>query len=163
MGLGFSINEKKYMRSLLRLEAFVLALVFSYFSLEALDWAVLIFLLLLLAPDIGMLGYAISTEGGAFTYNLTHHLGLAGFGFLVGVVLEIDLLQAVAAAVIAHSFFDRSFGLGLKYLDSFKHTHLSEDYIFGESRHKNGNQESQQSQNNQGNYENTTEDKSAAR
>jgi len=79
---------------------------------------------LFLSPDISMLGYAINTKAGAFTYNLFHHkavaIVIAGIGFFTGQAV----LQFLGILLFAHSAFDRMMGYGLKYEDGFKHTHL---------------------------------------
>ncbi|MBT0606804.1 DUF4260 domain-containing protein [Aequorivita echinoideorum] len=89
-----------------------------------LGYAWWVFPALLFLPDIGMVGYAFGTKVGAITYNVFHHravaiiLGLAGF-FLANTVLIL-----IGVILFSHIAFDRIFGYGLKYPDSFKHTHL---------------------------------------
>lgn len=95
-----------------------------------------VFLLLLIGPDIGMLGYLVGTRTGAFTYNLFHHKAVAlivvfaGLFDLSGANLwsdtatgNIGLLQA-GLVLYGHAAMDRIFGFGLKHGDSFQHTHL---------------------------------------
>ena len=81
-------------------------------------------MLLFLAPDIGMIGYAINTKMGAITYNFFHHKAVACLVFILGWVLSNDYLLLVSLLLFAHSSFDRVLGYGLKYPDSFKHTNV---------------------------------------
>ena len=81
-------------------------------------------IILFLLPDIGMLGYLINTSVGAITYNLFHHkmiaLGVLGIGWFMG----MPVVTLSGLLLYGHSSFDRVMGYGLKYFDSFKHTHL---------------------------------------
>ncbi len=87
---------------------------------------------LLIGPDIGMLGYLAGTRTGAFTYNLTHHKGIAILLMLAGLLAEVgDMLTNVNSVffiaglvVYGHSCLDRMLGFGLKFGDHFQHTHL---------------------------------------
>ena len=83
-----------------------------------------LFGLLLLAPDLSMLGYIRSPAMGAATYNLGHNL-LGPAGLLAwGVVAGSSLLVGLGAVWLAHIGLDRLAGYGLKYPDGFHHTHL---------------------------------------
>ncbi len=82
------------------------------------------YILLILAPDIGMLGYLAGNKVGAFTYNLFHHKGVALLVLCLGWYLGSFWLELVGIILFGHSSMDRMFGYGFKYLDSFKHTHL---------------------------------------
>ncbi len=86
--------------------------------------SVWVWILLFFAPDIGMIGYAVNTKVGAFTYNLFHHKGIALLLLLWGFVIGNNILIVIGALLFAHSSFDRILGYGLKYDDDFKHTHL---------------------------------------
>ncbi|MBX2980634.1 MAG: DUF4260 domain-containing protein [Flavobacteriales bacterium] len=126
------------MKTLLRLEElaqflFVLALVIFWQQLLQLPWW--IYLLLLLGPDISMLGYLVSSRVGAVAYNLFHHKGLAmlflaaGLAsfvsepFMRGGAMEQNLIL-VGLILYGHASMDRIFGYGLKFGDNFHHTHL---------------------------------------
>lgn len=79
---------------------------------------------LFLSPDISMFGYLINTKTGAFCYNFVHHKS-TGIALLVaGYFLHNDISTFIGILLFAHSCFDRVFGYGLKYNDSFNHTHL---------------------------------------
>jgi len=79
---------------------------------------------LFLTPDIGMIGYIVSTRVGAFTYNIFHHKGLAIIFYLAGLYIAKEPLQLIGLLLFGHSAFDRLLGYGLKHNDHFKHTHL---------------------------------------
>jgi hypothetical protein len=78
----------------------------------------------LLAPDLSMIGYAINTKVGAALYNLAHHQGLALIVLTAGFYFTIPNLTFAGIVLLGHSALDRMLGYGLKYPDSFKHTHL---------------------------------------
>ena len=83
-----------------------------------------LFALLLLAPDVGMLGYLADTRVGATTYNLFHtYLGPAIL-LIVGIAADRLATYSIAFIWFAHIGLDRVLGYGLKYRDGFKHTHL---------------------------------------
>ncbi len=123
------------MKYLIKLEelAQFLACAFALYLLGVAWW---VYLLLLLGPDIGMLGYLINTRVGAVTYNVLHHKGLAVLVLLIGVsqgftlfpplAMGMDGVGSVTIGLIlyGHASLDRIFGYGLKFGDSFQHTHL---------------------------------------
>ncbi len=80
--------------------------------------------LLFLSPDISMLGYLINTHVGAVAYNLAHHKLVAGMVLGIGWLTQQPLLIMAGLLLWGHSSFDRVMGYGLKYPDSFGHTHL---------------------------------------
>lgn len=83
-----------------------------------------VWLFLFFTPDVGMLGYLINTKVGAVSYNLFHHKGLALLLAAAGFYLHSDVVTAAGILLFAHASFDRIWGYGLKYADSFKNTHL---------------------------------------
>ena len=111
------------MKNLLKLEELFLLLLAIYLFSE-LDYAWWWFVVLFLAPDLGMIGYAAGPGVGAATYNLLHHKGVAIGFYLIGVMSGSQLLQLAGLIMLAHSSFDRILGYGLKYADAFTHTHL---------------------------------------
>ena len=113
------------MKILLKLEALSLTLLSVYLFLP-LGYAWWWYPLLFLTPDLGMLGYLINPRLGAWTYNLVHHQAVAIVLYLLGLALSSPLWQAVGLIMLGHSSFDRVFGYGLKYFDSFKHTHMGQ-------------------------------------
>jgi hypothetical protein len=110
-------------KTLLRIEELFLALL-SVFLFALLDISWWWFVLLFLAPDLGALGYLVNPRVGAFTYNLTHHKAVALAAYLIGTWAGRPPLQCAGLIILAHSSFDRVLGFGLKYPDSFQHTHL---------------------------------------
>jgi hypothetical protein len=108
---------------ILKLEELGLFLL-SILLFTRLDFAWWLYPALLLAPDLGMIGYVAGPTAGAATYNLTHHLGLAVVCYAAGVLAAIPALALAGIVMIGHSSLDRVFGYGLKHPDSFQHTHL---------------------------------------
>jgi len=84
------------------------------------------FLVLILAPDLSMLGYLFGNKSGAFFYNVFHHKGIALLVYTLGCYLSIETIQLAGIILFAHSAMDRIFGYGLKYEKGFKYTHLGE-------------------------------------
>lgn len=111
------------MKNLLRFEEFTMLLGSIYlFSLLGYSWWVLV--VLLLVPDIGMVGYLINPRIGAVTYNLAHSRSVALLFLGLGVWLTSSMLSLIGVVLLCHACMDRMLGYGLKYPDSFWHTHL---------------------------------------
>ncbi|MBL0009564.1 MAG: DUF4260 family protein [Saprospiraceae bacterium] len=68
--------------------------------------------------------YLISARVGAIAYNILHHKGVMAAVVLTGLFLQDDLIIKIGLIFLSHSSFDRVLGYGLKYPDSFSHTHL---------------------------------------
>lgn len=113
------------MKTIIKLEE-VLMFVLGIYLFNQLDYAWWWFLALILAPDIGMLGYLLGNRAGAFTYNLFHHKGMAIIIYLLGSYFSIPLCQLIGVILFSHSALDRAMGYGLKYDKGFKFTHLGE-------------------------------------
>jgi hypothetical protein len=111
------------MKNLLKIEeAFMFGLTIFLFS--QLDYAWWWYLVLILTPDLSMLGYLVNTRVGAVTYNFIHHKALAITIYVVGIILLSQPLQLAGLILFGHSSMDRMLGYGLKYSDSFHNTHL---------------------------------------
>ena len=111
------------MKTPLRLEELLMfALALYLFSKLGASWG--LFALLLFAPGLSILGYLANSRFGAWTYNLIHHKGLAIALYAFGSLLTVPWLMFAGALLFAHPSFDRVFGYGLKYEDSFHNTHL---------------------------------------
>jgi len=82
------------------------------------------YLIILLGPDISMLGYLGGNKMGAACYNLFHHKGIAVAVFVIGMILPDLLIQVIGIVLFGHSSMDRFFGYGLKTTEGFKYTHL---------------------------------------
>ena len=113
------------MKTLLRLEeAAMFGLSIYAFSLTEFAWWW--YLVLILAPDFGMIGYAVNPRVGAMTYNLFHHKGIAVLVFVAGVYFSNAWIELAGIILFGHASMDRMVGYGLKYNDNFHHTHLQE-------------------------------------
>lgn len=102
------------------LAVFIWALA-AYYSLAGSWW---LFGLLILAPDLAMVGYLANKEIGAMCYNLIHWYVLPGSLLGLGLWLGSDLPVHIALIWLAHIGIDRAIGYGLKYPSDFKDTHL---------------------------------------
>jgi hypothetical protein len=86
------------------------------------DW--LVFLPLILLPDVSVIGYLAGPRIGAFTYNLVHTWAPGFVALIIGLWLDAPGALLVAAALIAHVGMDRALGYGLKLPSAFGDTHL---------------------------------------
>ena len=111
------------MKNLLRLEE-AGEFLFSIYLFSLLPYAWWIYPLFFFAPDISMIGYAISPKIGAYTYDLVHHKAISLGLFAAGMLLHMPLLALIGTLCLGHSSMDRVLGYGLKFKDAFKHTHL---------------------------------------
>jgi len=91
------------------------------------DASLLLFLAVVLLPDLSMAGYLVSARVGAVTYNAVHtYLGPAVV-LAAGASVTHPLAIDVGLVWLGHIGVDRSFGLGLKYGDrEFGDTHLQQ-------------------------------------
>lgn len=84
----------------------------------------LFFVVFLLAPDVGMLGYLAGPRLGAITYNALHTtVGPAALA-VIGILTESPSATSVALVWFAHIGLDRMLGYGLKHPSGFRETHL---------------------------------------
>jgi Domain of unknown function (DUF4260) len=84
-----------------------------------------LFALLLLAPDLAMVGYMKDAKLGAVIYNFFHiYLWPALLG-VIGLWSGNALLIQLGLIWLAHIGMDRMLGYGLKYPTEFKDTHFS--------------------------------------
>ncbi|MGM0589154.1 MAG: DUF4260 domain-containing protein [Bacteroidota bacterium] len=81
-------------------------------------------LIFLLMPDISLIGYIANPKWGAWIYNIVHNrlIGLVSIAF--GWYLDEQILLIMGLVLLTHVSLDRMLGIGLKYTDDFKHTHL---------------------------------------
>jgi len=108
----------------LRIEGLVLlTLALVLYGAQEESWW--LFLALLVAPDLGLLGLLFGKRVGAVTYDLTHNYLPPGALAVLGIVMGTDLLTTVAIVWFAHIGMDRALGLGLQYPDGSGRTHLS--------------------------------------
>ena len=117
-------------RTLLRLEAPLLAAALLLYAQSGASWK--LFVALILVPDLSFVFYLFGSRAGAIAYNTMHStvgafalalvsqtgLSIAGFG-------SASMLFPIALIWFAHIGFDRALGYGLKYSSGFWDTHLS--------------------------------------
>ncbi len=113
----------RWLAALLKLEwaGIAIAMIVVY---TVMGWSWLAFAILVLAPDLSMLGYLSGPRVGALSYNLGHTLivplAIAGVGWFT----DTDRALQVAVIWIFHVAFDRALGYGLKLPTAFQDTHL---------------------------------------
>ena len=100
------------------------AFAISFYIYMLLDFPIWLFFVLLLVPDITMIGYVINKEIGAVVYNFGHSLISPLVILLSYFYFSKDYLLMISIIWIAHIFMDRLLGFGLKYGDSFNKTHI---------------------------------------
>lgn len=111
------------MKNIIKLEELgMFALSILLFNMLAYPWW--LYVVLIFAPDISMIGYLINPKVGSVTYNIFHHKGIAVLLYLSGIYFFSSPLLIAGIILFGHSSLDRFLGFGLKYSDSFKHTNL---------------------------------------
>ena len=103
--------------------AFLLLGLHVYSSFYA-DW--LLFLTLFFIPDLSILLYLFSNKAGAYGYNISHFYGWPVLFISCGLFFGDSLLVKIGIIWASHLAFDRMLGWGLKYDNSFFHTHLAQ-------------------------------------
>jgi predicted RND superfamily exporter protein len=83
-----------------------------------------LFLILLLVPDLFMLGYMAGSKVGAALYNVGHSLLWPVLLIGVGILVANPVLTGLGAIWLAHLGLDRVLGYGFKLPTGFKDTHL---------------------------------------
>ncbi|GAA0471462.1 DUF4260 domain-containing protein [Alkalibacillus silvisoli] len=101
----------------------VLALSIYFYGYNEFSWV--LFFVLLLLPDISMLGYLVNNKVGARLYNFFHTYTIAIIVIFLGLLLSSQMTLAVGLIWLAHIGMDRMVGYGLKYPTEFKDTHLN--------------------------------------
>lgn len=108
--------------TLLRLEAgVVFALSYVAYSRLDITWW---YWLLLLVPDIFMIGYAKNKKLGALLYNIGHSYLVPAIIALGAYITDTKAMYGLAIIWVAHIAMDRALGYGLKLPEGFEHTHL---------------------------------------
>lgn len=113
------------MKSIIKLEELGLFLLGIYLF-DQMQYAWWWFLVLILVPDLSMIGYIFGNKIGALSYNIAHHRGISVVLYLVGIYCSLTAIQLLGVILFAHSAMDRMLGYGLKYETGFKFTHLGE-------------------------------------
>ena len=92
------------------------------YGLTGISWW--LFALLILAPDLSMVGYLAGPRVGAAAYNALHILAFPVALAFCGIWFGHSPVTAVALVWIAHIAIDRMLGYGLKLPTDFRDTHL---------------------------------------
>jgi hypothetical protein len=110
-------------RRLLRLEALaVLGGATALYLHLGYGWLLLV--VLVLAPDLSIVGYAWGPRAGALAYDLAHtEVWPIGLG-VCGAITGEERLTQIGLIWLIHLGADRLLGYGLKYPSGFKDTHL---------------------------------------
>ena len=111
------------MKSLIKLEELAM-FALSIYALYLFGSPWWCYLLLVLAPDLSMIGYALGNRIGAASYNFFHHKAVAVAVFITGLIFNQMELEIAGVILFGHSSMDRMFGYGLKLNEGFKFTHL---------------------------------------
>jgi hypothetical protein len=108
---------------LLRAEGLTVAVaaVVVYFYADHPWW---LFAVLVLAPDLAMVGYLAGPVAGAAVYDAAHTYVLPVALATIGLVGDVELAVQVGLIWLVHIGVDRSLGYGLKYPTGFRDTHL---------------------------------------
>ena len=83
-----------------------------------------LFALLLLVPDVSMVGYLLGNRVGQTTYNIVHTYAVPMMLALAGLALRQPILISLSLIWLAHIGMDRAIGYGLKEAEGFRFTHL---------------------------------------
>ncbi len=108
---------------LLRVEGVAVAIAaISLFFHEGYPWW--LFVALILAPDLSMIGLVAGSTVGAAAYNAAHTYALPVALAAIGVIADSEVAAQVGLVWLAHIGLDRAIGYGLKYPSGFEKTHL---------------------------------------
>jgi hypothetical protein len=120
------------MKYILKLESLGLLILFTaiYHHLYQGQWG--FYLALFFVPDISFILFLVTKKLGIITYNVFHHQGVLVILLILGYLFHNEMIMKIGLIFLAHSTFDRVAGYGLKYFDSFDHTHLG---WIGKSKH----------------------------
>ena len=86
----------------------------------------LLFMLLLFAPDVSMIGYRFNPRTGSTLYNVFHTYALPAVLLALAFAFQWTTGVHVGLIWLAHIGMDRMLGYGLKYPTAFKDTHLQQ-------------------------------------
>ena len=120
---AFKLHPMRPVDLAIRLEWVAVAVVgIVLYALSGASWW--LFALLILAPDLSMLGYLAGPRVGAVAYNALHILIVPLLLALAGYVLVNSMATAIGLIWIIHIAVDRALGYGLKLSTGFQDTHL---------------------------------------
>ena len=100
------------------------AFIFLLFIYVQLGFSLWVFFLLLLVPDVTMVGYLRNNQLGAALYNVGHNLILPIICVAYCLYFSNETGLMLTLIWLAHISMDRFLGYGLKYSQSFKETHM---------------------------------------
>jgi len=101
--------------------ALLIATILAYYFVGLSWW---LFFVLLLFPDLFMVGYFKNSKIGATIYNIGHTYSIPILLLGVFIFSNISILLPISIIWIAHISMDRVLGYGLKLDTNFKDTHL---------------------------------------
>ncbi|MDQ1086537.1 DUF4260 domain-containing protein [Siphonobacter sp. SORGH_AS_1065] len=113
------------MKTLIKIEE-AAQVILSLVLFAQLPFAWWLFPVLLLVPDVSMVGYVFNSKTGAFIYNVFHHKAVAILIGVLGFYLGNEYVLLAGIILFGHSSMDRMFGYGLKFDTGFGYTHLGE-------------------------------------
>lgn len=90
------------------------------------DYSWLLFFLLILAPDLSMIGYLVNHTFGAKLYNLFHTYIISLAFIFIGMYFSNSTFLTLGIIWTAHIGMDRLVGYGLKFSTHFKDNHLNQ-------------------------------------
>lgn len=109
---------------ILHVEGLAVLLLSVYFYFD-MGYSWILFIILLLSPDISMLGYLKDNKFGAILYNIFHTYFIPIGVIFCGILIHNDVLLMLSLIWVAHIGMDRMVGYGLKYPTHFKDSHLN--------------------------------------
>jgi hypothetical protein len=109
----------------LRIEGLVALALSVYFYFFNLHFNWIMFVILLLAPDLSQLGYLKNNKVGAVWYNLFHTYSIPMLIIICSVMVHSHIFLIISLIWVAHIGMDRMLGYGLKYPTKFQDTHLN--------------------------------------
>lgn len=113
----------KFVDLAVRLEwAAIAVAALAFYAMAGFSWW--LFAVLILAPDVSMLGYLAGPRVGAIAYNALHILIVPVLLAVAGNLFGNVLVTAIALIWTAHIAIDRALGYGLKLSSGFQDTHL---------------------------------------
>ncbi|WP_413376015.1 DUF4260 domain-containing protein [Alkalihalobacillus sp. 1P02AB] len=111
------------LQSLIRIE-YAVAFLLCLFLYVHLDYSFFLFAILLLLPDVTMIGYFINNQVGARLYNVGHSFIIPITLTVFSLSMGVSSLLMIALIWFAHICMDRALGFGLKSNHHFKETHI---------------------------------------
>ena len=110
-------------KRILQLEELLL-FILAIWAYQYLPYAWYWFLIMLLVPDVSLMGYLGGNDLGKNLYNLFHNRFLVVLIGLLGWKLDNSMLQFWAVVFFAHIALDRALGMGLKLNGGVHYTHM---------------------------------------